>query len=102
MFIFTLPSSVRRPGPEKLAFVPDTDPAVGVAWTIMLCASPNFGRTKAERPAIKHSQLPVAEPEGAKSTFMATCENEAVPPRVRWCPPAASAGTAEAATRGAA
>jgi len=79
------PSIVSRPGPEKLTTGQLTDPKVGVAWTSMMCASPKPGpRTNEERPAIRHSKLPDAEPESAMVTFIATCEMEAVPPPERW------------------
>src|SRR5919198_6664499 len=65
----------------------------------MLWASPNGGKTKAERPAIRHSKLPVAEPEAPKCTFMATCEIEAVPLPESRRPPAASVNCVEAASK---
>src|SRR5205823_12175726 len=82
--IFWRPSRMSEPGPEKVTTDPATDPVVGAACTIMLCARPNAPRTKADRPAIKHSKLPDAEPDPSMETFIATCEIDAVPPPARW------------------
>src|SRR5437660_8724590 len=95
MSIFCVPSIVSRPGPVNVTTEPATLAAVGVACTIMLCARPKGGKTNAERPAIRHSKLPDADPEGSIATFTASCENVAVPPPVRCIAPGrACAGAA--------
>ena len=77
-----------NPGPEKVAIDPVTEPVAGVACTFMMCARPKPPRTDDDRPAIRQLKLPDAEPESAKATFIATCENassptDAVPPPER-------------------
>jgi hypothetical protein len=71
------------PGPLKLTTEPEIVPAVGVACTCMMCASPKAPKTDDERPAIKHSKLPDAPPVPSMLTLNATCEIDAVPPPER-------------------
>jgi len=75
---------ISSPGPENLTVEPELKPAVGVAWTCIMCERPKAPRTNYDRPAIRHSKLPEAPPEPSTLTLNATCEIDAVPPPERW------------------